>query len=475
VRAVAAWSLGRWASALAGLCLLVAGIVALAPRDTTTGTAKSAPLGGIHKIQHVVIIMQENRSFDSYFGTFPGADGIPHDANGRFTVCLPNPHHHCVRPFHDGRYRTGEGPHNDSASRTAIDHGRMDGFLRSAAQRQRHCGGHASQAVAYAAACAGIGPGSPDSVMGFADNREIPNYWTWAHDFVLHDHMFEPTSSWSRPAHLYLVSEWSALCRKNHPLSCRNNNTLGARNNAAGHPIIIDFAWTDITYLLHKANVSWAYYVSEGSVPDCYVSTNACSTQKLVAGSPSSWNPLPAFDTVRHDHQVHNDQTISHLYEAAKNGTLPAVSWVIPNHPISEHGPYSIRVGEAYVSRVIDAIMRSPNWPSTAIFLAWDDYGGRYDHLLPPRVDKNGYGLRVPSLLISPYARRGFIDHQTLSFDAFNKFIEDDFLGGQRLDPNTDGRPDRRLSVRDAQPILGDLTKDFDFRQAPRPAEPLPP
>jgi DNA-binding CsgD family transcriptional regulator len=85
----------------------------------------------------------------------------------------------------------------------------------------------------------------------------------------------------------------------------------------------------------------------------------------------------------------------------------------------------------------------------------------------PPRVDQNGYGIRVPGLVISPYARRGFIDHRTLSFDAYTKFIEDDFLGGQRLDPSTDGRPDPRPDVRETLPQLGDLTADFDFSQTP--------
>ena len=100
--------------------------------------------------------------------------------------------------------------------------------------------------------------------------------------------------------------------------------------------------------------------------------------------------------------------------------------------------------GVAYVTGIINAIMRSPDWNSTAIFLAWDDWGGFYDHVVPPKVDANGYGLRVPGLVISPYAKHGYIDHQTLSFDAYDKFIEDDFLNGQRLDPRTDGRPDPR-------------------------------
>jgi phospholipase C len=113
--------------------------------------------------------------------------------------------------------------------------------------------------------------------------------------------------------------------------------------------------------------------------------------------------------------------------------------------------------------------MRSRDWTSSAIFLAWDDWGGFYDHVPPPRIDRNGYGLRVPGLLISPYARRGYVDHQTLSFDAYLKFIEDVFLGGKRLDPRTDGRPDPRPTVREDVRRLGDLTREFDFSAPPRP------
>ena len=113
--------------------------------------------------------------------------------------------------------------------------------------------------------------------------------------------------------------------------------------------------------------------------------------------------------------------------------------------------------------------MQGPDWKSTAIFLSWDDWGGFYDHVAPPKVDANGYGLRVPGLVISPYARKGFIDHQVLSFDAYLKFIEDIFLSGQRLDPKTEGRPDPRPTVRENVPQLGNLMADFDFTQRPRP------
>jgi phospholipase C len=118
--------------------------------------------------------------------------------------------------------------------------------------------------------------------------------------------------------------------------------------------------------------------------------------------------------------------------------------------------------------------MQGPNWNSTAIFLSWDDWGGFYDHVAPPKVDENGYGIRVPGIVISAYARKGYIDHQTLSHDAYVKFIEDVFLGGARLDPKTDGRPDPRPTVRENAKVLGDLANDFDFSQSPRPPVVLP-
>jgi phospholipase C len=111
---------------------------------------------------------------------------------------------------------------------------------------------------------------------------------------------------------------------------------------------------------------------------------------------------------------------------------------------------------------------------STAIFLTWADRGGFYDHVTPPTVDENGYGLRVPGIVISAYAKAGYIDHQTLSFDAYVKFIEDDFLSGARIDPKTDRRPDLRPDVRENVSVLGDLRHDFDFSQTPRKPLVLP-
>jgi len=156
------------------------------------------------------------------------------------------------------------------------------------------------------------------------------------------------------------------------------------------------------------------------------------------------------------------------FFTDARDGHLPAVSWVIPSGDDSEHPFGTVSGGQNHVTSVINAIMEGPSWKDTAIFLAWDDWGGFYDHVPPPVIGGRQYGIRVPGLVISAYARRGYIDHQTLSFDAYLKFIEDDFLGGARLDPRTDGRPDPRPNVGEEAAGLGDLRKDFDFKQKPR-------
>jgi phospholipase C len=316
-------------------------------------------------------------------------------------------------------------------------------------------------------------------VMGFHDRRELPNYWAYADNFVLQDHMFEPNASWSLPAHLFEMSEWSAKCSKRgDPKSCVNeldNPDLPPDyKKGLGPRPLPNYAWTDLTYLLHKAGISWAYYVSPGSEPDCEDDAATCPPVKQSPKTPGIWNPLPYFDTVRQDGELKNIQDVKQFYAAARSGNLPAVSWIVPARALSEHPPALVSRGQAYVTRLINAVMQSSDWNSTAIFLAWDDWGGFYDHIPPPRVDENGYGLRVPALVISPYAKKGYIDHQVVSFDAYVKFIEDVFLAGQRLDPKTDGRPDSRPTVRENVGILGDLRADFDFNQDPRPALMMP-
>jgi phospholipase C len=422
----------------------------------------SAGSFGIHKIRHVVIIMQENRSFDSYFGTYPGADGIPGLAGNPGSVpCVPDPKTgSCVKPFHDPSQRNAGGPHTTAAALDDIDKGKMDGFQAQARQ------GVANACHNVDSPQCSLAPANPDT-MGYHDWREIPNYWSYARHYVLQDHMFESVNSWSLPAHLALVSGWSASCKRhNAPMSCTTSlqEPFGARGGGKK----TDYPWTDLTYLLHRYHVTWRYYVGAGSQPDCADDGMYCGHVSQSAKKPGIWNPLPRFDTVRKDKQAGDVVPTSMFYRAAQRGTLPSVSWIVPTQTDSEHPPARLSTGQAYVTRLIDTVMEGPDWKSTAIFVSWDDWGGFYDHVRPPSANGQGYGLRVPGLVISPYARRGYVDHQTLSFDAYLKFIEDDFLRGQRIDPANDHRPDSRPFVAENASILGNLATDFNFDQKPR-------
>ena len=438
-----------------------------APGARHSANAAAGPQG-IHKIRHVVIIMQENRSFDSYFGTYPGADGIPGLAgNPGVLPCAPDPlHHGCDRPYHDVHDRNSGGPHGHGTALSDMAGGRMDGFVAQAELgRTDYCRKHFDDPR-----CS-LTPKKPD-VMGYHDWREIPNYWTYASNFVLQDHMFESDSSWSLPEHLYLVSGWSAKCtKKGDPFSCHPavqdpGEPPGSPGNTSG--TIPDYAWTDLTWLLHRYHVSWSYYVDRGTQPDCSNDAMFCAPVPQNAKTPGIWNPLPWFDTVRQDHQLRDIAPLPAFFKALRKNTLPSISWIVPADKVSDHPPALITRGQAYVTGLIDSIMRSKAWRSTAIFLCWDDWGGFYDHVTPPTVDDQGYGLRVPALVISPYARRGYVDHQILSQDAYLKFIEDDFLHGARINPETDGRPDPRPDVRENASILGNLVSDFDFHRQPR-------
>src|ERR687884_2003018 len=237
--------------------LALAGVVASIVATFAPGgsrAARSKPAAGIHKIKHVIVIMQENRSFDHYFGTYPGADGLPRDADGNFSVCVRNPATgQCDRPYHDTNDLNAGGPHGQANAAADIAAGRMDGFVASAeTARVRGCKRDPNNPICSQRAT------NPD-VMGYHDGRDIPNYWAYARNFVLQDHMFEPNASWSLPAHLFMVSEWSARCAdRDDPFSCVNalqnpGQAMDARSNPRHVPP--KYAWTDLTYLLHKHHV----------------------------------------------------------------------------------------------------------------------------------------------------------------------------------------------------------------------------
>ena len=450
----------------AGLLVFCPTRAVAASKAAAGATAKQIP------IQHVLIIFQENRSFDEYFGTYPGADGIPM-RDGVPTVCVPDPiSGKCVKPFRTNDDITCGGPHLAQASLASVANGKMNGFITEVEAE----GNYGLYPMAWAKGYCQHpeNPEEADQVMGYFNGSDIPNYWAYARHFVLQDHMFEATHTWSFPSHLWLVSAWSANCADaDNPMSCAS--ALMPRDRTVKHPT--PFAWTEITWLLHKAHVSWVYYLDHGALqprPRHRKATGKFRMPHMRTGKkgvPVIWNVLPGFTDVHQDKQLDNIEDLSQFFVAAKEGKLPSVAWFSPDGYDSDHAPAKVSVAQSYVTKIVNAAMKSPEWKSTAIFITWDDWGGFYDHVVPPRADSMGLGIRVPGLMISPYARRGYIDHQTLSPDSYLKFIEDVFLHGQRLDPKTDGRPDSRPFVRENDAVTGDLMKEFDFSQ--RPLKPL--
>jgi phospholipase C len=382
----------------------------------TTGSAKVP--AGLEKIEHFVFIMQENRSFDSYFGTYPAADGIPPGVTNPDPVTGQQ-----VTPFHDTNDFNRGGPHGWEAAKIDINGGKMDGFVSRA---YKGAGGGASANTT-----------NPQDVMGYHDFHEIPNYWNYAHLYVLQDHIFESVASYSLPAHLYM-------------LAGQSGGYIGKGQSRPNH-----YYFPEITELLAKGNIDWKYYVTAGASPGVNDPDEPDISTAQGPHKYTFWNPLPAFPAVEHNpSQRSREQYTDQFYKDASMGNLPQVSWVIPSEPVSEHPPASVSAGMAYVTKLINSVMSGPDWSSTAIFVSWDDWGGFYDHVPPPKVDRYGYGIRVPGLVISPYAKQGYVDHETYSFDSWLKIVEERF----GLSP---------MTARDKG--AADMLAGFDFNRKPRP------
>jgi phospholipase C len=325
----------------------------------TVTTAKQ-PSG---QIDHVVFLIQENRSFDSYFGTYPGANGLP----ANLKVPSAPGGQPTVAPFHFATPLTHDMDHSWDAAHAAMDNGKMDGFISAE---------------------------KSNDTMGYYDGTDLPNYWSYASHFELLDNLFSSLAGPSLPNHLYAVAGQSG----------------GVENNMS-EPPDGGFDFPTMAEELQKANITWKYYDGQAN-PQAF----------------SLWNPLPGFQNFMSSqelmkHLVHGTQ----YFQDLRNGTLPAVSWIVPNGQESEHPPQDIQLGMWYVTDFVNALMKSPYWANTLLVITWDDYGGFYDHVSPPQVDKYGYGPRVPAILISPYITAGTIDHNTYDFTSVLKFIENRF------------------------------------------------
>jgi phospholipase C len=394
------------------------------PSPSPTTTVSLIP-AGLEKIQHFVFIMQENKSFDHYFGVYPGADGIPAG------VSLKDPHDGTmVSPYYSTADVDFDAPHDRSNAIADIDGGKMDGFLNEGWKRYA-LSVTPSEEPGY----------NPKEVMSYHDYREIPNYWNYAHLYVLQDAMFSSVAAYSLAVHLYMVAATSG----------------GYMGETQPYPQRFDFP--EITELLQNDKVTWNYYVTSGNNTDAQ--GHAIEPQSLQSTNPNHytlWNPLPAFPKVENDpsQRVRMVDT-AQFYQDAAAGSLPSVSWVCPylGSELSDHPAFKGGMGKpmAYVTGLINAVMQGPDWNSTAIFLAWDDWGGYYDHVIPPFVDEYGFGIRVPGLVISPYAKQNYIDHTTYSFDSWLKIVEERF----GVEPMT-----QRDKYADA------MLNSFDFTQVPR-------
>jgi len=392
---------------------------------TTSGSTPTMP-AGLEKIEHFVFIMQENRSFDHYFGTYPGADAIPSGVG-----LLDPTDNTTVTPFHNTNFIDFDAPHDWSNAHADIDGGKMDGFMKEA----------------YTTYALSVTPSKepgydPKGVMAYHDYHEIPNYWNYARLYVLQDQMFESVAAYSLVSHLYMLAAQS-----------------GGYYDSYNQPKPTQYDFPEITEFLASSNITWYYYVTSGNQTDN--EGRAIGSAQAQAEEPDKytlWNPLPAFPAVQNNptQRVRLIDT-AQFYADAANGNLPDVSWVCPafDNPLSEHPGLKgdIRSGMAYVTGLINAVMQGPEWNTTAIFLSWDDWGGFYDHVVPPKVDQYGYGIRVPGLVISPYAKENYIDHQTYSFDSWLRIIEERF-----------GIP--HMTAREG--IASDMMNSFDFTQQPR-------
>ncbi len=358
-------------------------------------------------IKHYIMLLQENHSFDNYFGTYPGADGIP--PGTKMPVDPNDPSAGYIEPFHIGNYPIIDLSHSAATFTAQYNEGRMDGFVYAINQRKQN----------------------GKLTMGYYDATDLPYYYNIADNYVLFDRLFSSARNGSFSNHMFWVAGVPPL-------------TENARMGAGGYantPTIFD--------RLQEKGISWKFYVQNYDPSITY--------RNLVAGgnraSQVVWVPVLNFDRF-----LDNPELSSHIvdlneyYKDLKNGTLPAVAYIAPSGA-SEHPPGSLTTGQRFVRTLIQELMRSPYWDTTAFMWAYDDWGGWYDHVNPPQVDAYGYGLRVPALLVSAYARKGYVDHTELDFTSSLKFIEENW----GLQP---------LAERDAK--ANNFLDAFDFSQPPR-------
>jgi phospholipase C len=414
-----------------------------------SSNSHTGPPPGISQIKHIVFIIKENRSFDEYFGTFPGADGATTGvtSTGQTVALGETPDKTCVN---DVCYDPG---HLWADAHLAVDGGKMDGFdLEN------------NGTVVL--------PSGSYMVYSQMKQADIPNYWRYAQHFTLADHMYSSLEGPSMPNHLYTVAagvtgvftqSQQTLSVINVPVDTSNPNNhswgcdaddtttvdvMDGSGKVTGDPggPAAQFPCLDLPTIVDSfqaANISWRYYAPGGNTV-----TNAAQ-----APNGYQWQVLDAVNHIRNGSvwATSNIAPDTQFVTDASSGNLPSVSWVVTGDD-SEHPAFSTCAGENWTVQQINAAMNGPDWNSTAIFLTWDDYGGFYDHVPPPGVDQFGLGIRVPLIIISPYARAGYISTTQYELSSLLAFVETRF----QL---------KALTTRDAD--ANDMEDSFNFSQQP--------
>jgi phospholipase C len=334
-------------------------------------------------IEHFLFLMQENHSFDNYFGTYPGANGIPKG------TCMPRDptskkDRDCVKPFRLGNRPVVDLEHKESIHLDQYRNGRMDGFVWAFTREGKRHGAMA---------------------MGYYDDRDIPYYWNIADEYVLFDNFFSSARGGSVINHMYWVTGAPGVKGKRDEVPAEGWGDL---------PTIFD--------RLEAAGISWKFYVQNYDPKITFRTAQDSDRAAQVV-----WVPLLGYARYVDDpklsrHIVDLDEYFADL----KRGTLPAVAFMVPSGA-SEHPPGSIKAGERFVRTLVTELMASRFWKSSAFMWSYDDWGGWYDHVRPPAVDSRGYGFRVPALLVSAWAKRGYVDSTQLDYTSALKFIEENW------------------------------------------------
>lgn len=395
-------------------------------------------------IRHVIIVVQENRSFDNLFHGFPGADTVDYGSAHDGTRVRLQPVSLAARYDMLNGYSEFE---------TSYDHGKMDGFdLRRILPRSADVPLRAAQYPQY----------------GFVPHPEIKPYLELAQQYVIADRMFQSNIDQSFAAHLYLVAGQASRAvnvPSGRPWGCDAELNVRVptlrKGRRAGAPVFPCFDMPTLSDELDAKALTWAYYAPR--VASGATWRHFYSSRRRNPGGPGHeldfgqlWS---AYDAVAHERYGPEWNTnvfspSARFLADISQGILANVTWVIPDWKDSDHSSSQSSAGPSWVASIVNAVGKSRYWHDSAVLVTWDDSGGWYDHVPPPQLDYDGLGIRVPLLVISPYAKRGFVSHTQYEFGSILRFTERVFS------LRTLASSDKRAN---------DLRECFDFNAAPHP------